>query len=156
MIFFLLFCRCYFWPGLLRFLGLKRLFPSLPGKISYAGRYALLLGFVDAFWSHLCLLCEQPSSVQVFLVLFGWPVFGMLLEIFGIINRFGNFFPLIIEFMKRFPIIGLAFFAVQLTYPARIRCFYLSGPVLNNKYVASLTDRLTGAALPSSNSRSHY
>lgn len=40
------------------------------------------------------------------LVLIGFPLIGMGLEIFGFINLFGDFFPVAISFMRRMPIIG--------------------------------------------------
>ncbi|KAI8365288.1 vesicle transport protein [Radiomyces spectabilis] len=39
-------------------------------------------------------------------VLLKWPIFGFLLEIFGFLNLFGDFFPVIFGFLKRLPIIG--------------------------------------------------
>lgn len=40
------------------------------------------------------------------LVLVGWPVIGMGVEVFGFINLFGDFFPIAIAFMRRMPIVG--------------------------------------------------
>ena len=40
------------------------------------------------------------------MVLLGWSIIGILIEGFGIINLFGNFFPIILAFLKRMPIIG--------------------------------------------------
>ena len=40
------------------------------------------------------------------MVLYGWAVIGMLIEVFGILNLFGNFFPIIIVFIRQTPIIG--------------------------------------------------
>lgn len=40
------------------------------------------------------------------LVLVGWPVIGMGVELFGFVNLFGDFFPIAIAFMRRMPIVG--------------------------------------------------
>jgi Got1/Sft2-like family len=44
--------------------------------------------------------------VGILLVLIGWPVFGMALEIFGILNLFGNMFPIVTAMLKTMPVIG--------------------------------------------------
>eukprot|EP00188_Purpureofilum_apyrenoidigerum_P003012 Plantae.Rhodophyta-Purpureofilum_apyrenoidigerum.ctg30569.p4 GENE.Plantae.Rhodophyta-Purpureofilum_apyrenoidigerum.ctg30569~~Plantae.Rhodophyta-Purpureofilum_apyrenoidigerum.ctg30569.p4 ORF type:complete len:107 (+),score=21.31 Plantae.Rhodophyta-Purpureofilum_apyrenoidigerum.ctg30569:257-577(+) len=40
------------------------------------------------------------------LVLFRWPVLGILVESFGFVNLFGDFFPIAITFLRRLPFIG--------------------------------------------------
>jgi hypothetical protein len=40
------------------------------------------------------------------LVLFGIPVIGVFFEGFGFVNLFGDFFPIVISFMRRLPIVG--------------------------------------------------
>lgn len=42
----------------------------------------------------------------VVLVLWGWCITGMLIELFGIVNLFGNFFQFIIPMLRNLPIIG--------------------------------------------------
>jgi len=53
---------------------------------------------------------KLPGSIAfffgIFLVLWGWPIFGMLIELFGIINLFKNFFPKILSWMQYLPVIG--------------------------------------------------
>jgi hypothetical protein len=61
--------------------------------------------------------------VGVVLVVFKWPVFGMILELFGIANLFGNFFPIIVSFLRKFPCIG---------------------PLLSHKYVKPVINKLAG------------
>ncbi|XP_026807899.1 vesicle transport protein GOT1B [Rhopalosiphum maidis] len=39
-------------------------------------------------------------------VLFGWPIVGMLFEIYGFILLFSGFFPVVINFMRRVPLLG--------------------------------------------------
>jgi hypothetical protein len=65
----------------------------------------------------------------ILLVLFKYPIIGMLLEGFGILNLFGNFFPIVIQIFRNMPIIGPA-----LAYPP----------------VATIVDKLVGATLPTS------
>lgn len=65
------------------------------------------------------------------LVTLSWPVVGMLVEIFGILNLFGNFFPIAVAFLRQVPVIGA----------------FLSLPV-----VSRLVDRLSGELLPTHSS----
>jgi uncharacterized membrane protein YgcG len=48
----------------------------------------------------ICLGCG------IFLVLVGHPVFGILLEIFGLLNLFGNMFPLVVMMARNVPVLG--------------------------------------------------
>ncbi|CEP00178.1 Got1/Sft2-like family [Plasmodiophora brassicae] len=61
------------------------------------------------------------------LVLCGWPVIGIAVELFGMINLFGNFFPVIVTFLRSLPVIG---------------------PLLNMPGVSHAVDRLVGHVLP--------
>lgn len=45
-------------------------------------------------------------GVGIFLVLIGSPVFGIAMEIFGLLNLFGNMFPIFIIMAKRVPFLG--------------------------------------------------
>ena len=42
----------------------------------------------------------------VCLTLSGWGAVGILVELFGILNLFGSFFPLVFSFLRTLPIIG--------------------------------------------------
>lgn len=42
----------------------------------------------------------------IFLVLVGHPVIGILLEVFGLLNLFGNMFPLVMMMAKNMPVVG--------------------------------------------------
>lgn len=45
-------------------------------------------------------------AVGIFLVMIGWPIFGIVLEIFGIMNLFGNMFPLLKVLLRQVPLVG--------------------------------------------------
>ncbi|KAK9685702.1 Golgi Transport, variant 2 [Basidiobolus ranarum] len=45
----------------------------------------------------------------IFLVLIKWPMVGMIIELFGFINLFGDFFPVIFSFLRKLPLIGRLF-----------------------------------------------
>ncbi|KAG2189982.1 hypothetical protein INT46_003171 [Mucor plumbeus] len=42
----------------------------------------------------------------ILLVLSKYPFFGFMVEIFGFLNLFGDFFPVVFGFLKRLPVIG--------------------------------------------------
>ena len=42
----------------------------------------------------------------IFLVMVGWPIFGIALEAFGLLNLFGNMFPVLMVILKQIPFIG--------------------------------------------------
>jgi Got1/Sft2-like family len=42
----------------------------------------------------------------IFLVFIGWPVIGIALEAFGMLNLFGNMFPVALAVLKTMPVIG--------------------------------------------------
>lgn len=56
----------------------------------------------------------QPKKVRatgclafgIFLVFVGWPIFGIILEAFGVLNLFGNMFPVAMAILKTMPVIG--------------------------------------------------
>lgn len=45
-------------------------------------------------------------ALGIFLVMIGWPIVGIILEIFGILNLFGNMFPLLKVLLKQVPVVG--------------------------------------------------
>mmetsp|Transcript_11817 Transcript_11817/g.16906 ORF Transcript_11817/g.16906 Transcript_11817/m.16906 type:complete len:197 (-) Transcript_11817:571-1161(-) len=45
-------------------------------------------------------------ALGILLVFIGWPIFGIALEIFGLLNLFGNMFPVLIVVMKQMPVVG--------------------------------------------------
>ena len=40
------------------------------------------------------------------LVLWGWPMFGLIIESYGIFALFAGFLPTILMFLKKFPVLG--------------------------------------------------
>lgn len=42
----------------------------------------------------------------ILLVFLKWPVIGMAIELFGFINLFGDFFPVVLSFLRKMPVIG--------------------------------------------------
>lgn len=45
-------------------------------------------------------------ALGIFLVFVGHPLFGIALEVFGLLNLFGNMFPILMVFVKQIPFIG--------------------------------------------------
>lgn len=45
----------------------------------------------------------------VTLVMFRWPLFGMICQLYGLVYLFGQFFPIVAESMKDTPVIGSIF-----------------------------------------------
>ena len=42
----------------------------------------------------------------IFIVIMGWPLIGMLVELYGFVLLFSGFFPVVINFLRRIPILG--------------------------------------------------
>ncbi|ODQ52509.1 Got1-domain-containing protein [Saitoella complicata NRRL Y-17804] len=42
----------------------------------------------------------------IFMVLIKWPITGVAVELFGFLNLFGSFFPVILSFLRSLPVIG--------------------------------------------------
>uniref|UniRef100_A0A7S2WV25 Vesicle transport protein n=1 Tax=Rhizochromulina marina TaxID=1034831 RepID=A0A7S2WV25_9STRA len=60
----------------------------------------------------------------ILLVLFKWTFIGIVLESFGFLNLFGSFFPFVVDFARRLPVVG---------------------QVLSMPWIAGILDRITGA-----------
>ncbi|XP_023236732.1 vesicle transport protein GOT1B [Centruroides vittatus] len=61
----------------------------------------------------------------IFIVLFGWPIVGMIIETYGFILLFSGFFPVVINFIRRIPVLGM---------------------VLNLPLISRFVDRIAGDA----------
>ncbi|KAF8335884.1 Got1-domain-containing protein [Cantharellus anzutake] len=65
-------------------------------------------------------ICFLGGIILVFLK---WPFIGMIVEAFGFLNLFGDFFPVVLTFLRQLPIIGT---------------------ILNLPYIRPALDRLVG------------
>jgi Got1/Sft2-like family len=45
-------------------------------------------------------------ALGIFLVFVGQPVFGIILEVFGLLNLFANMFPIVIAIVQQMPVVG--------------------------------------------------
>lgn len=45
-------------------------------------------------------------ALGIFLVFVGWPILGIALEVFGLLNLFGNMFPIFMVILKQMPFVG--------------------------------------------------
>ncbi|KAI9293763.1 Got1-domain-containing protein [Neoconidiobolus thromboides FSU 785] len=69
-------------------------------------------------------LCFCIGLIMVFLK---WRVIGLMIEVVGFINLFGDFFPIILRFLRSIPFVGT---------------------LLNFPFVARLLDRVVGMQSP--------
>ncbi|EJD02746.1 Got1-domain-containing protein [Fomitiporia mediterranea MF3/22] len=60
----------------------------------------------------------------VLLVFFKWPFIGVIVETFGFLNLFGDFFPVILTFLRQLPFVGT---------------------LLSMPYIRDFADRLAGS-----------
>ncbi|EJD52975.1 Got1-domain-containing protein [Auricularia subglabra TFB-10046 SS5] len=65
-------------------------------------------------------LCFLGGIVLIFVK---WPFIGVIVEIFGFLNLFGDFFPVILTFLRQVPLVGT---------------------FLNLPYIRGVADRLAG------------
>ena len=87
--------------------GLMRL-----GNLLFVGGVPMVIGPTTTMSYFL-----NPAKVRatgcvvagIFLVFIGWPLLGILLELFGLLNLFGNMFPLAMYFLRSLPGIGNLF-----------------------------------------------
>ncbi|KAF9929532.1 Golgi Transport [Modicella reniformis] len=63
----------------------------------------------------------------ILLVFIKWPKLGVVIEFFGFINLFGDFFPVIIGFLRKLPVIG---------------------NILSAPGISKIVDRMSGHRLP--------
>ena len=45
----------------------------------------------------------------IVLVIVGWPVVGIFVQLFGFLNLFASFFPVALAFLRHMPVIGSVF-----------------------------------------------
>lgn len=106
----LLFLGCVF-----LFLGVIFLFDS---ALLALGDMMFLIGLVLTIGiSRTVRFFSRPERMRgivsffggIFLVFVRWPIFGMILQLYGLVYLFGQFFPIIGQQMKDTPVIGQVF-----------------------------------------------
>ncbi|CAF0857450.1 unnamed protein product [Adineta ricciae] len=94
------------------FLGMVFLFDKgllAVGNILFLAGLSLIIGFERTFrffFQRYKLKSTALFFGGILLVLIGWPVIGMLIECYGFFLLFGGFIPIVINFLRRLPIIG--------------------------------------------------
>jgi len=98
---------------LMTFIGIALFFNSTIlkfGNILFISGLPLVIGtgrFITYVTNPSRLRATSTFLLGVFLVvLAGWPVIGMMVEIFGFLNLFGNLFPLLRGIFQRLPVAG--------------------------------------------------
>jgi len=79
------------------------------GNLLFLAGVTLVIGFrktVRFFFQKRKLKGTACFLGGIGLVVIGWAFIGMLVEIFGFINLFGDFFPIVLAFLRRLPVIG--------------------------------------------------
>eukprot|EP00033_Pygsuia_biforma_P000654 GCRY01000769.1.p1 GENE.GCRY01000769.1~~GCRY01000769.1.p1 ORF type:complete len:140 (+),score=9.76 GCRY01000769.1:148-567(+) len=79
------------------------------GNLLFVGGVMLLMGMqrtMNFFLRKQKLKGTACFVLGIILVLWGWCFFGILVEGFGFINLFGNFFPHVLDFLRSMPFIG--------------------------------------------------
>jgi len=116
--------------ALFMMLGIMLLFDSALlalGNILFLGGLFLIIGPQKTFY-----FFARKNKLRgtacflggILLVFLKWPTIGVLVEMFGFLNLFGDFFPVILTFLRQLPFIGQ----------------FLSLP-----YIRPLVDRLAGS-----------
>jgi len=78
-----------FLSGLALTIGVKSTLQFFMKRQNYKGTISFIIGFL--------------------LVLVGWALFGMILEAYGFIVLFSGFWPTVVVFLQRIPVIGWIF-----------------------------------------------
>lgn len=79
------------------------------GNVLYLAGVMLIIGptrSVRFFFQKRKLKASIFFFAGMAVVLFGYPIIGMAVEIFGFVNLFGDFFPVVIAFLRRAPVTG--------------------------------------------------
>ncbi|KAI8998330.1 Golgi Transport [Gaertneriomyces sp. JEL0708] len=100
------------------------------GNILFIGGLFLVIGIQKTFFFFARkekmrgTICFVGGVLLVFL---RWPVIGMMVEAFGFVNLFGDFFPVIVGFLRKMPVIGT---------------------ILNTPVISHTIDKIVGSKLP--------
>ena len=81
------------------------------GNIMFLSGFVFVFGFTKAtkvLMKKSRLRFTVPFLGGILLVLLGgwWTFFGLFLEVFGFLNLFGNFFPLLLFTLRQVPFVG--------------------------------------------------
>ncbi|ODM96808.1 Vesicle transport protein GOT1B [Orchesella cincta] len=99
--------------GFFLFLGIVLLFDKgllAIGNILFISGIAFIVGLDKTrrfFFQSNKLKASGFFFGGIIVVLIGWPIVGMILELYGFFLLFKGFFPFVIEFLRRIPGLGL-------------------------------------------------
>lgn len=99
------------------------------GNVLYLSGVMLIIGptrSVRFFFQRRKVKASVFFFAGMAVVLFGWPIIGTMVEIFGFINLFGDFFPVVIAFLRRAPVFGKILSLPGIRYVCYKFCFLLS------------------------------
>ncbi|CAF3663291.1 unnamed protein product [Rotaria sp. Silwood1] len=94
------------------FLGMIFLFDKgllAVGNILFLGGLCMIIGLertVRFFFQSFKIKATALFFGGILLVLIGWPLTGIIIEFYGFFLLFGGFLPIVINFLRRLPIIG--------------------------------------------------
>merc|ERR1711988_1974937 len=94
------------------FLGMLLLFDKgllAVGNILFLSGLAFIIGLERTFRFFFQYHKIKGSTAffgGIFVVLFGYPLIGMIIEAYGFIVLFSGFFPVAINFLRRIPVLG--------------------------------------------------
>ena len=94
------------------FLGMLLLFDKgllAVGNILFLSGLAFVIGLERTFRFFFQYHKIKGSTAffgGIFVVLFGYPLIGMIIEAYGFIVLFSGFFPVAINFLRRIPVLG--------------------------------------------------
>ncbi|EAU91323.2 golgi transporter [Coprinopsis cinerea okayama7 len=116
--------------GLFMLLGVMLFFDGALlalGNILFVSGLALIIGPQKTF-AFFARKQKIRGSICFFggilLVFLKWPFIGMIVETFGFLNLFGDFFPVVVTFLRQLPFIG---------------------NILSLPYIRGFVDRLAGS-----------
>ena len=96
------------------------------GNVLYLSGVMLIIGptrSVRFFFQKRKMRASAFFFLGMAVVLFGWPILGMGVEAFGFVNLFGDFFPVVIAFLRRAPVFGKL---LSLPFIQTVRYFLVS------------------------------
>ncbi|KAI8922904.1 vesicle transport protein [Entophlyctis helioformis] len=100
------------------------------GNVLFLSGLTLIIGVAKTL-----VFFSRPEKIRgtvcfflgVVLVFVKWPFVGICCELFGFVNLFGDFLPVVVGFLRKVPLIG---------------------PLLNLPGISFVVDKLAGKALP--------